>query len=73
MERSSILSALMAVITEGRAHLVREVADLVFHTMVPPARREANWSEVESELARWFRTIGTTEKESKGRESAGPA
>lgn len=44
-----MLSASMAVITEGRAHLVREVADLVVHTMVPLACREANWSEVESE------------------------
>ncbi len=35
----------------GRKHLVKEVADLVFHTAVLLAHRDLAWSEVEAELA----------------------
>ncbi len=50
---------------EGRAHLVHEVADLVFHTLVLLGHQEIAWSEVEAELARRFGISGITEKESR--------
>ena len=36
---------------EGRAHLVHEVADLVFHTLVLLGCKDVGWREVEDELA----------------------
>jgi phosphoribosyl-ATP pyrophosphohydrolase len=49
----------------GRAHLVHEVADLVFHTLVLLGHREISWSEVEAELSRRFGVSGIAEKESR--------
>lgn len=49
----------------GRAHLVHEVADLVFHNLVLLGARDIPWSEVETELRRRFGTSGITEKESR--------
>jgi phosphoribosyl-ATP pyrophosphohydrolase len=54
----------------GRAHLVKEAADLVFHTAVLLGFRDVAWSAVEAELARRFGLSGITEKESR---SARPA
>jgi phosphoribosyl-ATP pyrophosphohydrolase len=51
----------------GRAHLVHEVADLVFHTLVLLGHQEIPWSEVEAELSRRFGVSGITEKESRTR------
>lgn len=47
---------------DGRAHLVREAADLVFHTMVLLGHRHVGWEEVEAELARRFGIGGFEEK-----------
>jgi phosphoribosyl-ATP pyrophosphohydrolase len=52
---------------EGRAHLVRETADLVFHTLVLLGHRHIAWAEVEAELARRFGIGGFEEKEARGR------
>jgi len=49
----------------GRAHLVKEAADLVFHTAVLLGYRDVGWTEVEAELARRFGISGITEKESR--------
>lgn len=49
----------------GREHLVREVADLLFHTLVLLGHHEIPWSAVESELARRFGVSGITEKQSR--------
>ncbi len=49
----------------GREHLVKEVADLVFHTLVLLGEREIAWKEVERELSRRFGTSGVVEKESR--------
>ncbi len=49
----------------GREHLVKEVADLVFHTAVLLALRDLAWSQVEAELARRFGISGIVEKESR--------
>jgi phosphoribosyl-ATP pyrophosphohydrolase len=51
---------------EGRSHLVHEVADLLFHTLVLLGLKEIPWSEVEAELARRFGVSGIAEKESRG-------
>ena len=49
----------------GREHLVKEVADLVFHTAVLLAHRDLAWTDVEAELARRFGISGITEKQSR--------
>ena len=49
----------------GREHLVKEVADLVFHTAVLLVHRDLAWSAVEDELARRFGISGITEKQSR--------
>jgi phosphoribosyl-ATP pyrophosphohydrolase len=49
----------------GREHLVKEVADLVFHTAVLLAHRDLAWSDIEAELARRFGISGITEKQSR--------
>jgi len=51
---------------EGRTHLVREVADLLFHTLVLLGEREIGWEEIEGELARRFGVSGIDEKASRG-------
>jgi phosphoribosyl-ATP pyrophosphohydrolase len=50
---------------EGRAHLVHEVGDLLFHTLVLLGHRSVAWAEVEAELARRFGVSGIDEKESR--------
>lgn len=54
----------------GRAHLVHEVADLLFHTLVLLGLKDIPWSEVEAELARRFGIGGIVEKESRDRPKA---
>ncbi len=49
----------------GRAHLVCEVADLLFHTLVLLGHREVSLAEVEAELGRRFGIGGIEEKESR--------
>lgn len=56
---------------EGRAHLVREAADLVYHLLVILAARESHLSEVEAELARRFGVSGLEEKASRGQTPKG--
>lgn len=52
---------------EGRAHLVHEVADLVFHTLVLMGHLDVPWGDVEAELAKRFGIGGIVEKESRGK------
>jgi phosphoribosyl-ATP pyrophosphohydrolase len=52
----------------GRRHLIKEAADLVFHTMVLLGHRDIDWHEVEAELAARFGTSGIIEKQSRTRE-----
>jgi phosphoribosyl-ATP pyrophosphohydrolase len=49
----------------GGAHLIHEVADLVFHTAVLLGYRDLSWSAVENELARRFGISGIAEKEAR--------
>lgn len=46
----------------GREHLVKEVADLVFHTMVLLGHAHIDFADVEAELARRFGIGGHEEK-----------
>ena len=46
----------------GRQHLVKEVADLVFHSLVLLGYRDLHWDDVEDELGRRFGTSGIAEK-----------
>lgn len=54
----------------GRKHLVHEVADLFFHTLVLLGSQEIPLAEVEAELARRFGVSGITEKAMRGRDPA---
>jgi phosphoribosyl-ATP pyrophosphohydrolase len=49
----------------GAEHLVKEVADLVFHAMVLLGHRDLEWKAVEAELARRFGISGIEEKASR--------
>jgi phosphoribosyl-ATP pyrophosphohydrolase len=49
----------------GRQHLVKEVADLVFHSLVLLGYRDLHWDDVEAELARRCGVSGIVEKASR--------
>jgi phosphoribosyl-ATP pyrophosphohydrolase len=53
----------------GRQHLIKEVADLVFHAMVLLGYRDARWEDVENELGRRFGISGVAEKASRRKPS----
>jgi phosphoribosyl-ATP pyrophosphohydrolase len=72
-EAGEVVAAAAEPGTEGRAHLVHEVADLVFHTLVLLGHHDIPWSDIESELARRFGTSGITEKASRQNVRPGPA
>ena len=56
----------------GREHLVKEVADLVFHALVLLGYRDLHWDDVEVELERRSGTSGLAEKAArKGRGNSG--
>jgi phosphoribosyl-ATP pyrophosphohydrolase len=57
---------------EGRVHLVREVADLLFHTLVLLGEREIAWAEIEAELGRRFGVSGIDEKAARGGSPVNP-
>jgi phosphoribosyl-ATP pyrophosphohydrolase len=46
----------------GCQHLVKEVADLVFHSLLLLGFRDLHWDDVEAELGRRFGVSGLTEK-----------
>lgn len=66
-EAGEVIEAAAEPGEDGRAHLVRETADLVFHTMVLLAHHHIAWSAVEEELARRFGIGGFEEKAARGR------
>jgi phosphoribosyl-ATP pyrophosphohydrolase len=66
-EASEVVEAAGEPGDAGREHLVKEAADLVFHTLVMLGYREIPWSAIESELARRFGISGIVEKESRSR------
>jgi phosphoribosyl-ATP pyrophosphohydrolase len=51
--------------TEGHAHFIREVGDLVYHLLVLLCHKNCNLFDVEAELARRFGVSGIEEKASR--------
>ncbi|MEX0792265.1 MAG: phosphoribosyl-ATP diphosphatase [Pirellulaceae bacterium] len=51
---------------EGRAHLIYEAADLMYHLMVMLGHRDIELQEVEAELGRRFGISGIDEKAARG-------
>jgi phosphoribosyl-ATP pyrophosphohydrolase len=47
---------------EGRAHLIREAGDLIYHLLVMLGHRDATLAEVEAVLAQRFGISGIDEK-----------
>jgi phosphoribosyl-ATP pyrophosphohydrolase len=68
-EAGEVVAAADELGSEGRAHLVHEVADLVFHTLVLLGHRDIPWADVEVELGRRFGVSGIVEKESRAGDS----
>ena len=64
-EAAEVVAAAGGSGPEGQSHLVHEVADLVFHTLVMLGLKDVPWQAVEAELARRFGVSGITEKESR--------
>jgi len=64
-EAHEVVSAAEESGDAGRAHLIHEVADLLFHSLVLLGEREIAWSEIETELARRFGVSGLDEKASR--------
>lgn len=61
-EAAEVVEAAGEVGEAGREHLVKEVADLVFHTLVMLGHVRIEFAEVEAELARRFGIGGHDEK-----------
>ena len=64
-EAAEVMEAAAEPGEAGHAHLVREVADLLFHTLVLMGHRGVRFAEVEAELARRFGISGIDEKASR--------
>jgi phosphoribosyl-ATP pyrophosphohydrolase len=62
-EAEEAVEAAAAPGEEGRRHLVREAADLVYHLLVLLACRDLALADVEAELGRRFGISGIDEKE----------
>ena len=66
-EAAEVVEAAAEPGDEGREHLVREAADLLYHLLVMLACRDMNLTAVEAELARRFGISGLEEKASRGK------
>lgn len=61
-EAQEVIEAASEEGADGREHLIKETADLFFHTLVLLGYSHIAWSEVENELARRFGVGGHEEK-----------
>jgi phosphoribosyl-ATP pyrophosphohydrolase len=61
-EAAEVVAAAAEPGDPGRAHTVREAADVIYHLFVLLGHREISLSEVEAELARRFGISGLEEK-----------
>ncbi len=61
-EAGEVVEAAAETGEAGREHLIKEVADLVFHTMVLLGHAQIDFSEIEAELGRRFGIGGHEEK-----------
>lgn len=64
-EAAEVVEAAKESGAEGHSHLVHEIADLLFHTLVLMGHGRVEWAEIETELGRRFGVGGITEKESR--------
>ena len=64
-ESAEVVDAASEAGEDGRRHLVREAADLVFHLLVMLGLKGIRLTEVEDELARRFGVSGLQEKASR--------
>ncbi len=67
-EAAEVFEAAVETGEDGRVHVVKEVADLLFHTLVLLGCLDIPWADVEAELARRFGMSGLGEKAARGRE-----
>jgi phosphoribosyl-ATP pyrophosphohydrolase len=65
-EAAEVVAAASEPGDDGRAHLIYEAGDLLYHLFVLLAYRDISLTEVETELARRFGVSGLDEKESRG-------
>ena len=61
-EAAEVVQAAAEAGDHGRAHLIHEAADLIYHLFVMLGHREVRLDEVETELARRFGISGLDEK-----------
>lgn len=61
-EAEEVIEAAGEAGEEGRQHLIREAADLMYHLFVMLAHRDVRLGDVEAELARRFGISGLDEK-----------
>lgn len=66
-EAAEVVEAAGEVGEEGRAHLIREAGDLIYHLFVMLGYRDVKLAEVEAELAKRFGISGLDEKASRGK------
>ena len=64
-EAAEVVEAAAESGDDGRAHLVHEAADLIYHLFVMLGHREIRLDEVAAELARRFGISGLDEKASR--------
>jgi phosphoribosyl-ATP pyrophosphohydrolase len=64
-EAAEVVEAALEPGDEGRDHLVREAADLVYHLLILLRHRDCRLADVEAELARRAGTSGLEEKASR--------
>src|SRR5829696_5432089 len=70
-EAAEVIAAASEPGDAGRAHLIYETGDLLYHLFVMLAHREIKLEEVEVELARRFGISGIDEKENRGKGDRG--
>lgn len=66
-EAAEVLEAAREPGEEGRAHLIREAGDLIYHLFVMLGHCNVKLTEVEAELARRFGISGLDEKAARGK------
>ena len=64
-EAQEVVEAAAEPGADGQEHLVREVADLFYHSLVMLAVRDVSLDHVQAELGRRFGVSGIDEKESR--------
>jgi phosphoribosyl-ATP pyrophosphohydrolase len=64
-EAAEVVEAAAEPGEEGRQHLIREAADVIYHLLVMLAHRSATLADVETELANRFGISGIDEKSAR--------